>query len=397
MRRREATVKLDPRVVRELEDLERQLAPIVRADAPRLDPLFADRLDARVAALAGPAPPARAVRHTWLARRRSLAYAGTALGAAAALAIAVTVGSGGSGAGHPAKVPPVAEVTRGPSSAVGVTVAPASTTAAGSIKAAAAPAGAASAAARGAQTAVTAPVPAPTPQLPATSTREVQRAATLSITVPPGRVQPAADRVVATTERLGGIVQDSNVATGSPGSGQASFDLLIPAAQLDTALAQLSALGHVAALNQSTQDITDQVGAARRSLSQSEAERTSLLRQLAKATTPNQVASIHQQLALVSGRIAADEQTLGAVLRRARYATVALTVSDGGAGVVPGHGGGWPLDTALRDARDVLGAVLGGVVVALAVLVPCGLAVALAWGGAAAIRRRRRERVLGAV
>jgi hypothetical protein len=343
--------------------------------AARMAPAFAERLDARVAAGFPRRAPAGGFRAAGRWHPRRLALAGATL----ALAIAATVLALGAGR-HSRQ--PVGPVAAGSSAAVVQRAAPSSRGAAGTAASAADSA---------------AVLASPSPAVP--PGRQVQRAATMSLSVAAGQVPQAADRAIAATERVGGIVQTSTVSTGTPGAGQATFDLLIPSNQLDAALGSLSALGRVDGLTQTTQDITDQVGAAQRRLTEAEAERTALLRQLARATTTNQVTAIHDQLGLVEGRISADQQTLASLRRQSGYAHVQLTISDGRQGAVGGggQGGGWSLDSALHDAGDVLGAVLGGTVVALAVLGPAAILGLLGWAGASWLRRRRREQALGPV
>jgi hypothetical protein len=63
--------------------------------------------------------------------------------------------------------------------------------------------------------------------------------------------------------------------------------------------------------------------------------------------------------------------------------------------IVPvAHGGGFTLSRAVHDAGRVLVVVAGVALIALAVLVPVSLLVALGLWVAAALRRRRREQVL---
>jgi hypothetical protein len=223
----------------------------------------------------------------------------------------------------------------------------------------------------------------------------VQRDATLALTVPAQEVQRAADRVVAVTDRFAGIVQDSNVSTDDQGGSQANFDLLFATAQLDRALAALSSLGHVSARTQDALDITDALGSARHRLAESEAERLALLRQLARATSPSQIASIHAQLQLVAGRVSTDATAVRSLERRARYAHVQVTISERRPASSGGAGGGWTPDDALRSALGVLQTTLGVLLIALASLVPLAVVGSLLWRGAVVVRRQRRERVLG--
>src|SRR5436305_795994 len=98
-------------------------------------------------------------------------------------------------------------------------------------------------------------VPAPGPGVPASTgaadARVVQRDAALSLLAPRGHVQEVTDRAIGATDRLGGIVESSNVALDDQGGSQASLELRVPGAALDRALAALSGLAHVSSRSQS--------------------------------------------------------------------------------------------------------------------------------------------------
>jgi hypothetical protein len=239
--------------------------------------------------------------------------------------------------------------------------------------------------------------PAPVPAAGSTASgaaRAVESDASLALVAPRGRVQQVADAAIAATDRLGGIVESSNVTVAAQGGSQATLALEVPSGGLDRTLATISALAHVSSRSQATQDITDPTNAARQRLTESRDERTALLRQLGAASTPNQVASIRGQLGLVDGRIAQDEASLQRLLGHASMASVSVTITEAGRAVMVGGGGGngspWRPARALASALGVLEAVFAVLVVGLAALVPAAAVAALAWGVAGVVRRRRR-------
>jgi hypothetical protein len=370
-------------------EAERRLAGLavaVRDDRPPLRPAFAAELDERVAAgfpRRRAARPRAAVRrlgpHPWL----------SGLGVVATLGVVVAVVAGTGPTHRPGPTADGKAQTVGPS-------APSSAEA----PRAAAPGGATSSSsaagtATSAAPAILVPPPAPSPSPPVSTggTRAVQRDATLGLVAPRAQVQQVTDRAIAAVDRLGGIVESSQVALDDQGGSQASLELQVPSAGLDRTLAALSSLAHVSSRTQGALDITDATGAARDRLTQARAERRALLRQLARATTANELASIRAQLALVGGRIASDQAQLRSLLTRAQFAHLSVTIAEGqqSAG---GGGSGWGPGAALDDALRVLEAVFAVVVVALAGLVPVAVLGSLAWWGARPLRRRRREAAL---
>ena len=122
--------------------------------------------------------------------------------------------------------------------------------------------------------------------------RKVERTVSLTLAAKAHDIDTVADGVVGVADRLGGYVASSSVSSQHGGE----FVLKVPAAQLQAALAQLSRLAHVRARTQDAQDITGSYDSARARLADARTERKILLRQLAKATTPNETESIRARL-----------------------------------------------------------------------------------------------------
>jgi hypothetical protein len=387
--------------LRELEVLVRE----VRATAPEMSPGFAARLEHEVQEgfptsrerqpLRG-----RGLSSAWTAKRWMLLPAAGSL-AAVIVALVVVLGGGAgrdltsgdqdtpSTAGREAAIPAAgaADSSTGGGSAAGG--------AGGSVtadRATAQPAPAAKSAAPSAIQASPA-VPSPAAIAPARA-RKVERNAVLSLRTPDDRFEQTTDAVIATVARFDGIVATSQIGASDAVGGEATFDLRIPTARLDSALAALSKLGHVTERSQSLQDITASFTSAQARLTDARAERRGLLRALARATTQGQIDSVKARLRAVSGRISGLKGQLASLRRRADLSRVDLTVRGGGQSGTTGGGGDWTPGDAAGDALRVLEVLAGIALVALAVLAPVGLlgaAVALAVRSG---RRRRREGAL---
>lgn len=238
------------------------------------------------------------------------------------------------------------------------------------------------------------PVPGPTETLSSSSTARVQqRAASLSLGADPADVQSVADAVTRVVVGVGGYVQSSHVQVQKEGSSGAELAVSIPSAKLESALASLGELAPIRAESQSTQDITNSYEAARRALSDANAERQALLRALSAASTQGQIDSLRERLAGVSRAIAQDHTALRAVSARAGNSEVDVTVvGDAHAsseGLTPRRG--------LHDAGQVLLVTLTVLLIGAAVLVPLALLVAGLVAGRGVLRRYRRERVLDSI
>jgi hypothetical protein len=239
--------------------------------------------------------------------------------------------------------------------------------------------------------------PLPTPANPGadgSDHRSVERSAELVLATPPREIDRAASEIIRATDELGGFVVSSTVSSNS--SGQ--FELRVPESKLQTALSRLSGVAKVRERTQSAQDITGAVVSARSRLKDARTERGSLLRQLAKAVTPNQTSSIRRRLRLVSGEIASYEHALKNVRSRATRSTIAVTLlADRSAAKGGGGAAGWTPRDALDDATRILEVTAGVLLVALALLLPVGLLALLVRLATRQAAQRRRERALDAV
>ena len=392
LRRREA---LHPEIERQLRGLDAALAgePVeaelaelrdlvlaVQAERPVPSEEFTHALDARAAA--GFHRPrhdrAASVRRPPAPRRR---LAPLALGTGAAVFIVATaifsgVLSGGDG-----------DQRRPADRASGSTSSP------GPVPAAAARTAAGSAEKQGSAPASPLPAPSPSGVAPRVRDRKVERAASLTLSAPPAEIEDVADGVIRTADRYGGFVFDSSVSSGEQGAG-ATIDLRIPSSRLEAAIADLSKLSHVRARSQRSLDITARFTSPRRRLADANAERRALLKQLARAVTPNETASVRARLRLATRRIEGARASLRRLENRVGYAAVSVAVEPGAARA---DGGPWTPGDALDDALSVLQAIAGALLIALAVLVPASLIGLLALVARRAYLRRAREASLDSV
>ena len=186
------------------------------------------------------------------------------------------------------------------------------------------------------------------------------------LATPPRRDRSRGRRDPAVTDDLGGYVVSSTVSSNS--SGQ--FELRVPERRLQTALSRLSRVAKVRERTQNAQDITGAVVSVRERLKDARTERRSLLRQLAKATTPNETASIRARLRLVSGEIAGYKRDLSRVKSRATRSTIAVTLLADRKAAAGDDGGGWTPGDALDDATRILEVTAGVLLVALRAAAP---------------------------
>jgi uncharacterized protein DUF4349 len=228
--------------------------------------------------------------------------------------------------------------------------------------------------------------------LPQVRNRLQDRDAAIVLAAPRADIEDTADGVIQVTGRYEGFVLRSNVSGGDEGRAGATLELRIPSDKLQPALRDLSELAHVRSRTQTTQDITARFVSARSRLNEAVAERRALLRQLARAATPNEAGSIRVRLRLANRRIAAARSNLRSLRNRVDFSSVSVAIeADESAKATDS---GWSPGDALHDALGILETTVGILLVSLAVLVPLSALGLLVWLATSSVRRGRRERAL---
>ena len=360
-----------------------EIALLLSAERPAVGPEFAQSIDERVARRFAPAPAPAPVlvgrRRRWWSSQ--FWEATGALAAAIGLIVAIVVIAGGG---------------QGSSS-----MSSASSAAGSGAGSSGAPSGPPTRSSSKAQPALVPPNgSSATPTLqPPTTGRKVVQSAQLDLAAAPSRIDDVAQQVYNVIGALGGIVENSTVTqTGGP-AGYADFQLSVPSASLGQAMSRLSSLNYaqVVSRTDSSQDITDQYGAAQRSLADARALRTSLLKQLASAITTEQVASLQAQIHDAEASISSDQATLNRLNHQVGFSQLSVEINARSAPAPAVLGsGGFGIGQAAHDAGRVLTVAAGVVLIALAVLSPLALLAALAWWVGSTVRRRRREQALDA-
>jgi Domain of unknown function (DUF4349) len=368
-----------------------ELALLLAAERPAVETEFAERMDRRVARrrfaaepISAPSQAAGGSRVTaWLRSGwPQLAASAGALAAAAVFVLVIASGGGGSSSMSSSSASAEASapnVVRTPSTAASS----GATSSAGST-------GAAGGAAAAASTASSSASAAPTP-----NGRKIIQSAQLALTTAPDRVDDVSQELFDVVGREHGIVRSSNVTSTGDSNGYAQFQLSIPSGSLQATMAALSHLqyAHVTSRTDATQDVNDAYVSVQHRLADARALRTALLKQLANATTQQQIDSLNARIHDAEASIASDLATIRGLDKRINFSQVTVSIN---AAFVPAKhsSGGFTLGKAAHDAGRVLTVGAGIALIALAVLVPLGLVAGLAWWIGMLIRRRRREHAL---
>jgi Domain of unknown function (DUF4349) len=227
---------------------------------------------------------------------------------------------------------------------------------------------------------------------PGRSERKVERSISMTLEAPNEEIPALAQDVTRVTNRHGGFVLSSTLDSDQEGAG-GFFELRIPADRLRPALAALAGLATVREQSQSGQDVTRRHVTTRDRLQSARAERRSLLRRLELAETDEEADALRRRLDIVAARINGLRSLLRNLRLRTNYAVVSVdlagTDEDSGSG-----GAGGSFDDAVGDAGDLVVGLAGVLIRVLAIALPLGLIAALAWLAASGLRRRRRDSVL---
>jgi Domain of unknown function (DUF4349) len=341
---------------------------------------FSRSLDERVARRFAPAPQVADAKSRWWLWK---SVGGTLAAGVAAIGVVALIGSSGGGSVDN-------------SSSASVPASAASTTLAHSApvrSAAASSAGTSSSSGSGGVQATKAPAPQPQ-----SNGRKIVQSAQLALVAPANRIDSVAQEAFDVIGRENGIVSRSTVTATGGSDGYAQFDLRVPSSSLSQTMSALSSLhyAHVSSRTDNTQDVNDAYVSVNHRLADARALRTALLKQLAQATTQQQIDSLTARIHDAEASIASYEATIRGLNRRINFSDISLTINAGSTPTPVSHGGGFTLGKAAHDAGRVLTVAAGVALIALAALVPVALIVALGLWIGAAIRRRRREQALDA-
>ena len=370
--------------------LIQELALLVRDDAPKADPGFERRLDARVES--GFAGSKRRGLALPAFKRPRLAALGVAASLLLGLVVTVSVVNredGGVTLTAPSAVQSESdEGSLGGGGDMAVPAQKAEPEAATEDRAAQAPPVAGGA--EPAPSTGVAPLPPTDPVVPGRN-RNVQRSALLTLAAPGEDLQTVADGVVAVTDRYRGFVMHSSVTAAEEGAAAGSFDLRVPVRNLRPALRDLSQLAEVRSRTENADDVTASFRSARTRLEELRAQRRGLLRRLARAETETEERAIRSQIRFVNEEIDAATAQLRDMRRRTAYASIAVTLVADEQAEDPGGGGlgdGWgDFKDNLVESGNIALRVLG-------VALPLAIVAVLAWLASSQITRRRREAVL---
>ncbi len=236
--------------------------------------------------------------------------------------------------------------------------------------------------------------PSPGAYAAGTDDRKVAHETDITLGTEPENVQDVSNDIVNVVDDHNGIVLDSSVQDGPAGEAGAGFSLMIPSAQLDSAVSDLSGIADLRSRSQQTEDITAPTLTVEDSLRDSRARVDSLVKELSEATTDEDRARIEAELGSERRQAARLNTRLNKLERRANLTPVSVVVETGGDTSAGEDDSAWGIDDALDDAGRMLGIAAGVSLIALAIAIPIGLIVLISLALNRAWVRHSRRRAL---
>ncbi|MBN8867728.1 MAG: DUF4349 domain-containing protein [Solirubrobacterales bacterium] len=224
--------------------------------------------------------------------------------------------------------------------------------------------------------------------------RDVAREAEITLGTDPSGVQDVANEVVSVTDDHKGIVMNSKVTDGEEGEAGATFKLLIPSGEIESAVADLSEIADLRARSQELVDITAPTNDAEDDIADSKARIKSLLGELEVTYDETERQDLERRIRWERYDLRAAKTRLNRLERRADYTPVSLSVETG-ADTVSDDESSWGVSDAVDDAGRLLGVAAGVTLVALAVAIPIGIVILIVLAMNRAWVRHSRRRALG--
>ena len=165
----------------------------------------------------------------------------------------------------------------------------------------------------------------PTQPLKPGQARKQELTAAMTLSTEPDEVDDVADGVVDVVDTYRGIVVSSNVSANGD-KGRATFDLRIPAQNLQATLADLSDLASVTSRDEGLLDVTAPFISAEERFDDAKAEVDSLVAQLAEASSQSEIDSIKARLAPARAELAAARAELADLKQRTDFSRLSVTV-----------------------------------------------------------------------
>ena len=193
----------------------------------------------------------------------------------------------------------------------------------------------------------------------------------------------------ALAQRLGGLVGNASISSGSEETRRASVELRIPSASFDRAVSGLSPIGRVEQVNVTAEDVGEEFTDVTARVTNARRLETRLLDLLERRTGRlEEVLSLERELARVREEIERYEGRLRYLRTRVSVSVLTITLHE--PQTVLGRPGERPIRDAFAQAWRNLVNFIAWLIAASGVLIPLALLGYLLWRAVRWVRRRDR-------
>ncbi len=213
----------------------------------------------------------------------------------------------------------------------------------------------------------------PSDVVPAVQGPQVIRQAQLAITVASGSFDSKLAAVRALVEGEQGYIAGTDAQTNPAANDQIRtgvISFMVPAANFDTTIDQLSSVGKVQSEHITGQDVSAQYVDLQARLANEEAQRDAMLALLKQAKTITDIISVQNQLGQITQQI---EQLKGQIAyfdHNTAFSTITVTLTEAGAPAQVASSDSWGLATALNEGAHNFVATINYVVTGLGAIGP---------------------------
>jgi hypothetical protein len=229
--------------------------------------------------------------------------------------------------------------------------------------------------------------------LPTLPGPQVIRQAQLSVTVTSGSFDSKLSQVRTLVEAQGGFIAgtdaQANPATTDNRIRTGVINFMVPAANFDATIDQLSNVGKVDAVHISGTDVGAQYVDLRARLANAEAQRNAMLALLTRAQTISDIIQVQNQIGQITGLIEQLKGQIKYLDDHTAYSTVTVTLTEAGAPAKTAPVDSWGFATALTDAAHNFVTTINYVITGLGAIGPIVILAGLGY-----LLWRRRSRLL---
>ncbi len=225
----------------------------------------------------------------------------------------------------------------------------------------------------GSQTVYATPMPTSSAGNVYTNVNDRKVIMTASVSMETSEHDKVVNSIRSITTGAGGYVQSSSTWLSSTDKKQTTISIKVPAAQYESVLSQIKALGKVKSESSSGSDVTMTYIDLSARLKNLQSEEKQLTEIMGMSKNVTEVLSVEKELFRVRGEIESTQQQLNYLGSQVDFSTITVTVAE----PQPTVGYDWGIDTAFKEGIRAFIGMIGALIVVTGYIVPLILYLAI--------------------